>query len=105
MLALLASQHPWRVAFGGASPGVPTTVAPFRQIVLTGGDGPGAHGPGAGGADGRAMAAALALVRAQRGPYQPVQADVVQLAAGQAELLIDFAAPSPLGLLTGGAPG
>ena len=87
MLAMLASQHPWRVAgFGDASPGVPSGAAPFRQVILTG-------------ADGRALAAALAVVRAQRALYQPARAAVVRLAGGQAGLLIDFTAPSPLGLL------
>ena len=99
MLAMLASQHPWQVvAFGGASPGVPLTQAPFRQVTIT--------GPDAG-----ALAASLALVRAQRAPYQPAQAAIVRLPGGQAgprsqlALRIDFAAPSPPGLLTGGASG
>lgn len=93
MLAMLASQHPWQVAgFGDSSPGMPPTAAPFRQVILT--------GPGGG-----ALAAALALVRAQRAPYQPARAAIVRLAGGQAGLLIDFAAPEPPGLLTGGAPG
>jgi hypothetical protein len=93
MLAMLASQHPWQVAgFGDASPGVPSAAAPFRQVILTGGDS-------------RALAAALAVVRAQRAPYQPARAAIVRLAGGQAGLLIGYAAPGPLGLLTGGAPG
>jgi hypothetical protein len=93
MLAMLASQHPWRViAFGDASPGVPLTAAPFRQVVIAGVDSP-------------ALAAALALVRAQRAPYQPAQVSTVRLPDGQAGLRIDFAAPSPLGLLAGGATG
>jgi hypothetical protein len=97
LLALLASQHSWRaVAFGDASPGVPLTEAPFRQVVITSADSRGAA------AD---LAAALALVRAQRAPYQAAQVTTVRLPDGQAGLRIDFAAPSPLGLLTGGAPG
>jgi len=105
MLAMLASQHPWQVVgFGGASPGVPLAQAPFRQVTIT--------GPDAG-----ALASSLALVRAQRPPYQPAQAAIVRLPAGQAAprnqlalrsqlaLRIDFAAPSPPGLLTGGASG
>jgi hypothetical protein len=99
MLALLASQRSWRViAFGDASPGVPFAEAPFRQVIITGTGGAG----GRGGAEG--LAAALALVRAQRGLYQPAQVTMVRLADGQPGLRIDFAAPSPLGLLTGGAP-
>jgi hypothetical protein len=51
------------------------------------------------------------MVRAQRAPYQPAQAAIVHLPGGQGAprgqlaLRIDFAAPSPLGLLTGGASG
>jgi hypothetical protein len=97
MLAMLASQDPWRVvAFGGASPGVAVAQAPFRQVIIAGPDA----------AD---LAASLAVVRAQRAPYQPVQAAIVRLPGdqgtprGQLALRIDFAAPSPLGLLTGGA--
>ena len=97
MLAMLASQHPWQVvAFGGASPGVAVAQAPFRQVIIT--------GPGAGD-----LAASLAMVRAQRAPYEPARAAIVRLPAGQGTppgqlaLRIDFAAPGPLGLLTGGA--
>jgi hypothetical protein len=98
-LALLASQRSWRViAFGDASPGVPFAEAPFRQVIITGTGG----AAGRDGADG--LAAALALVRAQRGLYQAAQVTTVRLADGQPGLRIDFAAPSPLGLLTGGAP-
>ena len=96
MLALLASQRSWRViAFGDASPGVPFAEGPFRQIIITG---TGGRAAAAG------LAAALALVRAQRAPYQPAQVTTVPLADGQTGLRIDFAAPSPLGMLTGGAP-
>lgn len=102
MLTVLASQRSWRViAFGDASPGVPLTEAPFRQVIIAGADGR-AGADGLGGADG--LAAALALVRAQRGPYQPARVSIVRLAAGRTALRIDFAAPGPLGLLTGGAP-
>ena len=91
MLAMLASQHPWRVvAFGGTSPGVAVAQAPFREVTIT--------GPDAGD-----LAASLAMVRAQRAPYQAARAAVVRLPGGQTALRIDFAAPSPLGLLTGGA--
>jgi hypothetical protein len=91
MLAMLASEHSWRVvAFGGASPGVALTDAPLRQLVITG-------------PDARAVAAALAVVRAQRPPYAPAQATIVRLDGGQPGLRIDFAAPGPLGLLTGAA--
>ena len=70
--------------------------APFREVTITGPDA----------AD---LAASLTLVRAQNAPYQPAQAAIVRLPGGegvtrgQPALRIDFAAPSPLGLLTGGA--
>jgi hypothetical protein len=93
MLAMLASQHSWQVvAFGDSSPGVPLTDAPLRQVVIAG-------------PDGQAVTAALAMVRAQRAPYAPAQASIVRLAGGQPGLRIDFAAPAPLGLLTGNASG
>ncbi len=96
MLAALASLQPLQVvAFGDASPGaeVPAADLPLREVTLTSAD-------GRGGAAG--LAPVLAMVRAQRAPYQPAFASIVDSAAGQAELLIEFAAPSPLGLLTGG---
>jgi hypothetical protein len=93
MLAMLASQHSWRVvAFGDSSPGVALADAPLRQVIITGND--------AG-----TVAAALALVHAQQAPYAPAQATIVRLAGGQPGLRIDFAAPGPLGLLTGNASG
>ena len=91
ILALLASQHSWRVvAFGGTSPGVPATTAPYRQVVL-------ASAGGRGGAAG--LNAALALARGQHGAYQAAQVSTVRLAGGQTGLRIGFTAPSPLGLL------
>jgi hypothetical protein len=96
-LAVLAAQHSWRViAFGDASPGVPLTEAPYRQIIIAATDG--GHGTAG-------LTAALALLRAQYGLYQPAQVTTVRLADGQPGLRIDFAAPSPLGLLAGSIPG
>ena len=79
-LAALASQFSFRVTgFGDAAPGAP---ALFREVAITG--------------IGRGLPAALAMVRAQNPPYLPAHAAV----AGQAGLSIEFAAPSPLGLLS-----
>ena len=79
-LATLASQYSFRVtAFGDAAPGAPVL---FRQVAITG--------------IGRGLATALAMVRAQNPPYMPAHAAVV----GQTGLSIEFAAPSPLGLLS-----
>jgi hypothetical protein len=98
-LVALAAQQPLRViSFGDASPGDRVLLAemPFRQVTVAAID----SGGGAAG-----LAAALALLHAQRAPYQPDQVTVLDAAGGQAELRIKFAVPSPLGLLTGGVPG
>ena len=79
-LASLASQYSFRVTgFGDAAPGAPVL---FRQVAITG--------------IGRGLPAALAMVRAQNPPYLPAHAAV----AGRTGLSIEFAAPSPLGLLS-----
>ena len=84
-LAALASQYSFRVpAFGDASPGAQVLL---RGVTITSA----ARGNKAAG-----LAAPLALVRAQNPPYLPAHATI----AGQAVLTIEFAAPSPLGLLT-----
>ncbi len=88
-LAALASQYSFRVAtFGDTSPGAPVL---FREVSIT--------SAGRGDGTGR-LAAALAMVRAQALPYLPAHAAISHLADGQAALTIEFAAPSPLGLLT-----
>jgi hypothetical protein len=79
-LAVLASQYSFRVtAFGDAAPGAPVL---FRQVAITG--------------IGRGLPGALAMVRAQSPPYLPAHDAIV----GQTGLSIEFAAPSPLGLLS-----
>ena len=88
-LAALASQYSFRVAtFGDTSPSAPVL---FREVSLT--------SAGRGDGTGR-LAAALAMVRAQALPYLPAHATIGHLADGQVALTIEFAAPSPLGLLT-----
>jgi len=79
-LAVLASQYSFEVTgFGDAAPGAPVL---FRRVAITG--------------IGRGLPAALAMVRAQNPPYLPAHAAV----AGRTGLSIEFAAPSPLGLLS-----
>jgi hypothetical protein len=79
-LATLAAQYSFRVTgFGEAAPGAPVL---FRQVAITG--------------IGRGLPAALAMVRAQNPPYLPAHATAV----AQTGLSIEFAAPSPLGLLS-----
>ena len=87
-LAALASQHTFRVtAFGDAAPGAPVL---FRAVTIT--------EAGRGGA--AALAATAALAGAQAPPYLPAHVTFARLAAGQTALIIEFAAPSPLGLLS-----
>jgi len=88
-LATLASQYSFQVtAFGDAAPGAPLL---FREVTITGIN--------------RSLPAALAMVRAQNPPYLPARIAI----AGQTGLSIEFAAPSPLGLLSpvldAGTPG
>jgi hypothetical protein len=92
-LAVLASQHAFRVtSFGDAAPGAQVA---FREaaITSTGGSARAARG---------SLSAALGLVRAQRPPYLPAHSTIVGLGTSQAALHIEFAAPSPAGLLSGG---
>ena len=84
-LAAVSSQYQFRVtAFSDAAPGA---QVPFRQMTISG--------------DRTTdLAAALAMMRAQNPPYLPAHAAIVRLDTGQTALNIEFAAPSPLGLLT-----
>jgi hypothetical protein len=88
-LAALSSVYSFRVtAFGDASPGVQPL---FREVTIT-----------TGGTGDRAaeLAGARALVTAQAPPFLPAHATIIHLTSGQAALSVEFAAPSPLGLLT-----
>jgi hypothetical protein len=79
-LAALSSQYSFSVtAFGDASPGVATL---YREVTISGAS--------------KNLTSALALVKAQVPPYHPIRVALVP----QAGLSIEFAAPSPLGLLT-----
>lgn len=79
-LAALSSQYSFTVtAFGDTSPGAAVL---YREVSITG--------------DQTELAGALALVRAQVPPYLPARAVIVHPAV----LSIEFAAPSPIGLLT-----
>jgi hypothetical protein len=79
-LAALSSQYSFSVtAFGDASPGVAVL---YREATIAGAS--------------KNLNSALALVKAQVPPYLPAQVALVPPAG----LSIEFAAPSPLGLLT-----
>jgi len=87
-LAALSTQFTLRVtAFGDSPPGGPQF---FRGVTVVSDRG----GNGA-----ASLAAALAMVNAQAGPYLPAHA-IMNPGTGQAALTIQFASPSPLGLLS-----
>jgi hypothetical protein len=100
-LAALAVIAPVRlVAFGGGGPGASSGM-PLRSADIA----PGAAGGGrlaAGGASTLATRAAsrfVAFLRAQRPPMLAARVRELRLAAGLLVVRIEFAAPSPLGLL------
>jgi hypothetical protein len=78
------------VAFGDSGPGAGPGV-PLRAVEL-------ASPPGA---KSGYLSSILALLRAQQAPYLPNTATLAPLAGGQETARIEFAAPSPLGLLSG----
>ncbi len=87
-LASLVSQRTVTVgSFGDTGPGAPVE---FRQVTIT--------GPGGRGA---ALTADLDQVRTQRAPYLPDSATIVH-PGGPNVLRIEFGAPTPQGLLSGG---
>jgi hypothetical protein len=99
MLAALAAGQPVAVtAFGDAAPGAGTAV-PLRSARLA----PGTAGTKASSATAPAAGAKsqlrsmLAYIEAQQGPYLPLRAGL----DGTSALTVEYAAPSPLGLLSG----
>jgi hypothetical protein len=87
MLAALADQQQLRItAFGDPSPGA-SPVVPLRSVQIA------ALGPGAE----ASLQSMLSLIDAQRQPFQPLRAAL----AGSSALTVEYAAPSPLGLLGG----
>jgi hypothetical protein len=90
-LAAVAADAPVRITgFTDAGPGAGPDV-PLRAVQLA------TALPAAGGA--AALRNMLTFVRAQRPPFRPARASVVRGAAGSPALSIEFAAPSPAGLL------
>jgi hypothetical protein len=87
MLAALATQQPVRItAFGSPSPGASRGV-PLRSVQLA---------PLGSGAKAEAsLRSMLSFAAGQRQPFQPLRAVLV----GSSALTVEYAAPSPLGLL------
>ena len=92
-LAFLASSEPVSiVSFGSFAPGAAPDV-PLRWAYLAESDPAVATG-------GQAYVQSLiSFARNLRPPYTPLSASPVNLPGGRKALLIEFAAPSPLGLL------
>jgi len=89
MLAALAAQQPLRIlAFGDPSPGVSAAI-PLRSVELAPAD--------AGTQAAARLRAMLSFLQAQRSPFLPATAALVH----QSALNVGYAAPSPLGLLSG----
>jgi hypothetical protein len=93
VIAGLAARWPVSVAaFGdlapGASPGIPLRSADLAPVGATASAGPAAR-----------MRAMVAFLRAQRDPYLAAHIQTVPRAGGRNVLRIEFAAPSPAGLL------
>lgn len=96
-LANLAALQPVTiVSFGGATTGASAGV-PLRSAELA------ASGHGSGRANRSYVRSMLQFLRGEHGQYRAARIQTVRLAGGQAVLSIEFAAPSPLGLL--GLPG
>jgi hypothetical protein len=77
----------------GAGPGSPLRSADLAETSGVAHAGSSAH-----------MRSMLAFLRAQRAPYLAAHVKIVQHTGGQTVLLIEFAAPSPLGLLSPHTP-
>jgi hypothetical protein len=91
-IAFLAAKNPIDiVGFGGASPGA--APVPLRGVYLAESV-PAAHAAGNG-----YLQSLEAMLHSQSPPYVPLSVASVQLGGGPPVLEIEFAAPSPLGLL------
>jgi hypothetical protein len=93
ILAALAATSPVSVlAFGDSGPGA-GAASPLRSVELA------RSGETAGAGHPRSLGAMVALLKTQRAPFRPVRIAQVRLADGRAVVRVEFAAPSPLGLL------
>ncbi|MGH3409368.1 MAG: hypothetical protein ACRDRJ_43780, partial [Streptosporangiaceae bacterium] len=95
-LAWLAGQHPIDVvSFGDGGPGVSRTVSPYRAAEIA----------AAGGTDQGFATSVLSFLHSQHPPFAAARASPVKLAGGRTGVLIEFAAPSPMGVFSGSATG
>lgn len=92
-LAVLAALHPLAIiAFGGAGPAASAGM-PLLSVDIAAGSGRATRDPGS------TLAAIVAFLHAQRPPLLAASVAELRLPTGLAIVRIDFASPSPLGLL------
>ena len=94
LLAALAQQQPVRVgAFGDSSPGAGAAV-PLRSVQIA----PQVSRTGGTSAQAKSsLRSMLSFINAQQQPYRPLRTSL----SGTSTLAVEYAAPSPLGLLDG----
>jgi len=96
VITTMASQNPIFVeAFGDAGPGA-SAGSPLRSADLAGTASPQGSDRSA------VLRQMIDFLSAQQPPYRPARAVIARLPSGQAVVSVEFAAPSPLGLI---APG
>jgi hypothetical protein len=97
-IAGMAALQPVDIAaFGDSAPGA-GAGSPLRSAELAATGGAARRGSSA------SLRSMLAFLRAQRTPYLAAHVEIVRHTGGQILLLIEFAAPSPLGLLDSHTP-
>jgi hypothetical protein len=95
-LAWLAGQHAIDVmSFSDGGPGVSPSVSPYRAAEIA----------AAGGTDQGFATSVLSFLHTQHPPWAATRASRVKLAGGRTGVLVEFSAPSPLGVFSGSVPG
>ena len=94
----MAALHPvYVVAFSDSGPGV-GAGSPLRGAELAG------AGEATRTANSAYLRSMIAFLRTQRAPYLAARAEMARAAGGKTILHVEFAAPSPLGLLSPNVP-
>jgi hypothetical protein len=86
------------LAFGDPGPGTGAS-SPLRSAELRGTENTHLAGSAS------SVHQMLEFLRAQKPPFAPAWAEMARLPGGEPVLRVEFAAPSPLGLLTGSGSG
>jgi hypothetical protein len=97
-MSTLSALHPLSiVSFGDAAHGAAAGV-PLREAIMFAGIGESSADSGAG------LATLASFLRGQQPPYLPAVIRTVRLVTGDHALRVQFAAPTPLGLINGNQP-